>query len=589
MDQAGNLYVTDNGNTTVRKVTPAGQVTTLAGQSGQPGTNDGRGAAAQFYYPLRLAVDPSGVVYVLDGGGVNTIRRVSSAGQVTTIAGTPYVSGTNDGTGPAAQFLSPTSLRFGPAGSLYLADNLRIRNITPAGVVTTVYGGYPTAFPNDVLAQLTVGSSGIVYASDDTLGGVLKIDLGTQVASILASGINGPSGVTIAAPGSPAAGTVFVSDGAYGSAIYTLGPGGLVNPFAGSTGLTGYVDGAGTAARFQFPAGMFMTVSGTQYVADAGNNVIRKVTAGGGVSTVAGTAAHPGYVDAKGSAARFYDPRAMAVDLAGAVYVADGNGIRRVSAAGAVTTAFVPPQRGDNFVVDSAGNMYYTRPEVSNDIVELTSAGVLSVVAGSRIPGYQDGNGVAAGFFSPHGIARDASGNLYVADTNAYTIRKISPTGQVTTLAGSPGTSGTADGAGSSARFTRPNAITLDKGGVLYIVDGNAVRTMSTAGVVSTLAGSQAAGYADGTGAAAQFSAPTAITVSPAGTVFVSDTGNNVVRKISSSGQVTTVIGKRARAGVRLGALPASLNSPAGLVYAGSILYVADSAENSVFAATGLF
>ena len=585
VDQAGNLYIADNFNYTVRKVTPAGRVSTLAGSAGQPGTNDGKGTAARFSSPSALAVDPTGIVYVIDGGA-NTIRRISPTGNVTTLAGTPNVSGTNDGTGPAAQFWSPASIRLGASGSLYLTDNLRIRNISPAGVVTTLYSGFSPADDYFALQGLAVDSPEVIYCSTGTVNSLVKIDLAARVTSIVAGGINGPSGVSIAPHGTSAVGKVYFGDGV--SALYAVNPNGSVSPFAGSAGQTGYVDGTGTAARFHYPNGMVMTSSGAQYVADSFNSSIREVTAVGVVTTVAGVPAHAGYVDAKGGAARFDYPRAMAVGRAGSIFVVDANATRMLTTAGLVTTAF-PPQAGQQaFAVDDAGNMYFSR-WVSNDIMKLTPTGQLTVVAGSIVAGYQDGKGAAAGFFKPNGVALDAAGNLYVADTNNFTIRKIAPTGQVTTLAGSAGIRGTTDGLGSGARFFNPIAVTVDAAGVVYVVDGYAIRKITTTGLVSTLAGSQTLGFADGTGAAAQFNLPKAIVVSPLGTVFVADTGNNEIRQITTSGVVTTVVGKHGKMGVRLGALPATLNTPVALAYVGSTLYVADAQEDSVLAVSGLF
>src|SRR5262249_8812119 len=154
-------YVSDAYNKTVRKVDPAGNVTTLAGRAGQVGTTDGKGSAARFSDPGSLAVDPSGVVYLVDEG-VKTIRRIDASGDVTTLAGTPNGSGTNDGTGPAAEFENPASIRMDASGMLYLTDDTRIRKITPQGVVTSIFTGFPQ------LSGLALDGMGNAYVANQS-------------------------------------------------------------------------------------------------------------------------------------------------------------------------------------------------------------------------------------------------------------------------------------------------------------------------------------------------------------------------------------------------------------------------------------
>jgi secreted PhoX family phosphatase len=210
--------------------------------------------------------------------------------------------------------------------------------------------------------------------------------------------------------------------------------------------------------------------------------------------------------------------------------------------------------------------------------------------SGTTSPGSGDGTGSSAGFNRPNGVAIDAAGNLFVADTLNQTIRKITPSGVVITVAGTAGIRGTNDGNGAAAQFTSPFAITIDSSGNLFVTDGNAIRQITTTGSVSTLAGSQTSGYIDGTGAAAEFNSPGGIAIGPSGSLLVSDGGNSVIRRISSSaGVVTTVAGTAAKVGVQPGPLPASLNLPVGLVYVGATLYVNDANENSLLSISGIF
>jgi sugar lactone lactonase YvrE len=355
------VYVADTYNSTVRHITPAGLVSTVAGIVGMPGSADGPAASATFYAPSSVAVDAAGIVYIADPFN-NTIRKLS-AGVVSTLAGTAGVSGGADGTGAAAQFNHPSGVAVDVAGTIYVADALNhsVRRVTAGGVVTTL---------------------------------------------------------------------------------------------AGSAGVSGATDGTGSAARFNYPVGLRVDASGTIYVADNGNSTIRRVSAAGAVTTFAGAPASPGAADQTGAAASFSTPYGIAADAAGNVYVADfdNSTIRKVTPAGAVTT-----------------------------------------LAGSPgVTGSADGTGSAARFARPQGLGVDAHGTVYVADTDNYTIRAVTAAGVVSTLAGSPGVPGSFDGVGSAARFGNPTSVVVDPSGILYVADGGSIRKISTPdGTVTTLVSQQ--------------------------------------------------------------------------------------------------
>jgi sugar lactone lactonase YvrE len=588
IDTSGTLYISDTYNATVRKLDSSGVVTTLAGKAGQSGSADGVGTAARFNDPDGLTVDQSGTIYVSDAGA-NTVRRVAANGTVRTLAGTAYSSGTMDGSGAAAQFTNPSGIQISPSGSLYLVDQNRIRNITMTGDVTTLY----TAATQ--LYGIAIESASVVLATDLGVGigrdTVDRIDLSAATDTVLASGLQNPTGIAIAPSGSSAAGTVYVSD-EFNGVVDEIDAGNTLTVLAGSAGpQTGNADGTGTAAQFWAPNGMAIDQSGNLYVADSGNNEVRKVTPAGVVTTIAGAAAQSGEIDNTGAAARFSAPGALVVDPSGNLYVGEIGAIREVTPSGVVTHALsaglpAPLSVGQGFALDSAGNFYFA---VNDTILEMSTSGAVTTLAGfSSVAAYLDGAGAMAFFNSPLGVALDATGNVYVADTRNRVIRKVTPGGVVTTVAGRPGDIGSADGSSSVAQFTNPVAITIDPSGTLYIVDGNAIRTISPAGVVTTVAGSQAAGSADGTGAAAQFNGPTQIALGTGGSLYVSDTLNNEIRKITATGVVTTIAGLAGVEGVALGTLPASLNSPTGVAYIGTTLYVADSAENCVLEITNV-
>ncbi|MEO5881893.1 MAG: SMP-30/gluconolactonase/LRE family protein [Caldimonas sp.] len=280
---------------------------------------------------------------------------------------------------------------------------------------------------------------------------------------------------------------------------------GVFSTLAGSAGNAGTADGTGSAARFNVPRGLAVDSAGNVYVADTFNETIRKITPAGVVSTLAGLAGIGGSVDGTGSAARFSAPYSVAVDAAGTLYVADTSNqtIRRITPAGVVTT--------------------------------------LAGLAGSA--GFVDGTGNAARFTNPRGVAVDTAGNIYVADSGTQTIRRITPAGTVSTLAGLAPVVGSADGTGSAARFADPRGIAVDAADNVYIGDtGNrTVRKITPAGVVTTLAGlANNAGNVDGTGSAARFASPRGTAVDAAGNVYVADFNNESIRKITPAGVVTT-------------------------------------------------
>ena len=330
-------------------------------------------------------------------------------------------------------------------------------------------------------------------------------------------------------------------------------PSGVVSTLAGS-GTFGYTDGTGTSAKFDYPPGVAVDGAGNVYVADQGNNRIRKITASGVVSTLAGSGT-PGNADGTGTSAQFSYPYGVAVDGAGNVYVADqgNNRIRKITASGVVSTLAgstsgytdgtgTSAQFNNPYgvAVDGAGNVYVA-DRYNDRIRKITTSGVVSTLAGST-NGYTDGTGTSAQFYNPFGVAVDGAGNVYVADLYNHRIRKITASGVVSTLAGN-GTYGYTDGTGTSAKFNRPTGIAVDGAGNVYVADlsNHRIRKITTSGVVSTLAGSTY-GYTDGTGTSAKFYYPSGVAVDGAGNVYVADYHNHRIRKITFCSETTETI-----------------------------------------------
>ncbi|UCG98403.1 MAG: hypothetical protein JSW31_04665, partial [Burkholderiales bacterium] len=392
-------------------------------------------------------------------------------------------------------------------------------------------------------------------------------------------------------------GNIYVADsGNY--TIRRITHDGVVSTVAGTAGSRGSADGVGTAARFggcaaagfwlcEGPLSVAADADGNVYVTDGGNHTLRRITPATAVSTVAGAALEWGAEAGAGSSARFggcfepvmggvycLGPAHITADGEGNLYVADqGSGIRRISPVGEVEAA-IGGSGGEisGIATDRAGNLYWP---LGASIIKMTAAGVITTLAGSWQLGSADGIGAAARFYFPEDLATDSAGNLYVADSGNHTIRKITPAGMVTTIAGAPGQIGTADGVGPGARFSSPQGIVVDRDGNLYVTDNHAVRRISPSGAVTTSAGvAGQAGFADGTGAQARFDGLRGIAMDSDGNLYVADSNNYTVRKITPAGVVTTIVGAASRRDFAPGALPASLKKPYGVAIVGTSLFI---------------
>ena len=610
-DSAGNVYVGDRGNHTIRKITPAGVVSTFAGTTDVFGSADGTGAAARFNRPRGVATDGAGNVYVADELN-HTIRKITPAGVVTTLAGTAGVVGSTDAAGAAARFNSPVGVATDSSGNVYVADefNHTIRKITPAGVVSTLAGMAGVIGSTDATGAaasfflprgVATDSAGNVYVADTSNHTIRKITPAGAVTTL--AGTAGTTGSTDATGtaarfhfprdvATDGTGNVYVAE-LSNNTVRKITPAAVVTTLAGTAGSVGSADGTGAAASFNFPSGVATDSAGNVYVADTNNNTVRKITPAGVVTTLAGTAGVIGSTDATGAAASFNSPFGVAFDSTGNAYVADeGNHtIRKITSAGVVTTfagtagvigstdaagaaARFNDPRG--VATDSTGNVYVG--DTGNNIIrKITPAGVVTTLAGTAgTTGSTDATGAAASFNFPQGVATDSAGNVYVADTLNNTIRKITPAGVVSTLAGTAGT-GSADGTGPAASFNSPVGVATDNAGNVYVADANnsTIRKITPAGVVSTLAGTAGVfGSANGIGGAASFNSPVGVATDSTGNVYVTDTNNSTIRKITPTRVVSTVVGTARQAAFAPGALPGLLAFPRGVALSGTSLYI---------------
>jgi sugar lactone lactonase YvrE len=565
-DSAGNLYVVDNMNDTVRKITPAGIVTTLAGLAGASGFTDGTNSGARFNAPCGICVDGAANIYVADTGN-SIIRKITPGGIVTTLAGLHGVGGNSDGIGSNARFVTPSDVTADAFGDIYVADtgNNTIRFITPSGSVTTI-----------------AGTAGVAGSVDGPATNAL---------------FNFPEGITM-----DFSNNLYVAD-TFNNTIRMITAAGQVSTLAGMANVAGGYDGQGTNAAFRLPGGLDVDAARNVYVADTGNNTVRMITPDGVVSTIAGTAGDAGFSDGSNVFTLFSGPTGLTLDLSGNLFVTDDNNnlIRKITLGGVTTTIAGAIGYGDvdgtgaaarfNFpvgmVVDAADNAYIS--DYLNQVIrKITPTGVVTTLAGTPGTfGSIDGTNNTAMFAYPSGMAIDSSSNLYVCDTGNDTIRKVTPAGVVTTIAGTPGISGNLDGTGATALFTAPQGCAVDAATNIYVADtGNfEIRKITPAGVVTTLAGStKGFGYYDSTGTNAQFASPTGIIVDSATNIYVADTANFVIRKISASGAVTTLAGQSFTGGFADGTGgTARFGAPYGLALDGATnLIVADDFYNTI-------
>jgi sugar lactone lactonase YvrE len=385
-----------------------------------------------------------------------------------------------------------------------------------------------------------------------TLSSISGVITGTATAS-------GTFAVTLSATNSGVMGTLALT-------LIVL-PSTTITTLAGKLGTSGSTDGTASAASFNSPSDVVADMTGVLYVADSGNHTIRKIALSGAVTTLAGQAGTSGSLDATGLNARFNEPSGVAVDSIGNLFVSDaGNSvIRKITPAGVVTTiAGMAGSAGttdgigssaqfnypSDLVIDSGSNLYVA--DTGNHTVRKITIGVSSVTVSTfagqpGVSGSTDGVGNAAKFKTPLGLAIDNSGNLYVADAGNSVIRKITTgagTVTVSTLAGQDGVPGGIDGVGTSALFKAPAGLVVDRNGDLYVADtSNYVirRITPSTGLVITLAGmSGILGSVDGAGRAARFNSPSGMTTDASGYVYVADFGSHAVRVMSRAPIITT-------------------------------------------------
>src|SRR5579871_3251791 len=556
LDSSSNLFIADSGNNRIRKVTPSGVITTIAGNGNSGFSGDGAAATqAALSHPGAVAVDNAGNVFVADNRN-GRIRKITATGNITTVAGNGAISSTTstvpapgDG-GPATQapVYFPTGIAVDQNGALWIAGDFVLRQVSPSGVISSI--ALPIGTCTSISTELALDGAGDVFVSNAPCGYVFKMKPGGAFTLIagnapenlskafsgdggpaLTAGLNEPMGLAL-----DAAGNLYIADSGNGR-IRQINSSAIINTVAGNGSYRFGGDGAPPlSAYLSSPVGVAVGKDGNLYIADTANNRIRKV-AGGRISTVAGSGGR-GFSGDGGPAtsASLNLPLGVAADEAGNVYIADATNsrLRKATRDGIINTIL---GGGGSVALDSSDDVFTTDAAT---VYELTADGKSLVVARNNPQSSNPGDGgpaTATRLFFVISVAVDAAGNVFIADRSGQRVRKVTTDGVIHTVAGN-GTAGFSGDGGpaTAASLNTPYGIALDAVGDLYIADqGNhRVRVVTPDGIINTLVGTGVPALSGDGGppGSATLNGPSGLAVDPAGNLYIGDTGNNRIREV---------------------------------------------------------
>jgi len=607
-DGLGNVYASSLDVNQVYRIDNGGQLFLVAGSNVTGFSGDGgQAAAAALNGPKGIAADAAGNFYIADESN-HRIRKVSASGGITTVAGTGIAGFNGDGLATSARLNFPSSVAVDSAGNLYVADvlNHRIRKVGSSGVISTVAGtGVAGPFGDGgpaTSAQLrnpsgvAVDSAGNLYIADTNNDRVRKVDASSGMITTVGVASR-PVGVAV-----DGAANLFIAD-TNSHCIRRVEPSGMTTTVAGTCSVAGYSGDGGpaTGARLTNPSMVALDVAGHLYIADANNRRIRKVTASTGViSTLAGNGASRGFGDGGPAlTALLVGPAGMALDGTGRLHLANGGVVCRVELSGLIAC---PPGGGGatgGVAVDASGDLYIAAPSF-HCIRKVDAFGAVTTVAGTCfLLGFSGDGGPATSALlrGPFGVALDTAGNLYIADSANHRIRKVDgSSGVIATIAGTGVAGFSGDGGlATAAQLRTPIDVFVDSIGRVYVADtsNNRVRRVDTTGVITTVAGTGVFGFnGDGIAAtSAHLRAPRGITVDAAGDLYIADTESNRIRTVGPSGLITTVAGSGVRgfSGDNGASTIARLAGPSDVVVGSAgRLYISDTFNHRIRQVTSL-
>ncbi|MBZ5619341.1 MAG: hypothetical protein LAQ69_11555 [Acidobacteriia bacterium] len=620
LDRFGNLYLSDTDHHRVRKVSSAGVITTVAGTGAAGFSGDGGPAtSAQLNLPYGLAVDPGGSVYVADLGN-QRVRRIDPSGAIMTVAGTGAKGSSGDG-GPAAaaQLATPRNLVVDASGNLYISEfeGHRVRRVSPDGTISTAAGTGAAGFQGDGApatgaqlnfpAGLALDGFGALYVADSNNNRVRKIVPGGIITTVLgdSGGLATPHAVAV-----DSLGTIYVADSA-GTVVYAYPAAGKPSLFAGGW-FRGFQGDGGPAAEAELTNVLDLArdLSGNVFLAD--DVRVRKVDLQGKIQTVAGD----GYYHAVGDGGSATDallhlPSAVALDQAGNLLIADTGTqrVRQVLPSGTIATLAgvgepvwwialeqIPAaSAGLNLpmgvAADPQGNIFIA--DTYNHRIRKVGTDGLMVTAMGTSDGGIGPDGLPptqTQLRGPQAVCLDRAGVLYVVDTSNHRVLRVASSGLVESVAGTGFPGDTGDGGPArAAQLNQPSACALDSFGNLFIADtwNHRIRKVTPAGVITTVAGKGDAGFSgdEGPAAAARIQAPRGVAVDDSGDIYLADTANHRIRQVTPDGAIHTIAGQDA-AGFKGDGGPATaalLYSPGGLFLDGlGALYFADTGNDRV-------